>query len=163
MAPPYDAEPGAWRQRDRAWLPVPVDRDEQPGARVEHPPEPGPGYLALDEESQVEVLRRVALAAAEAFGVGVRDLTLVLHAYNTTFRVDSDDGRRLALRVNTNSKSTPAHIAAQQAWLHALASETDVVVPAPRGRPGRAVGRRRREPGVGRAAARDPGVVARGR
>ena len=81
-------------------------------------------YAGLDEADQVEVLRRVALAAAEAFGLGVRDLTLVLHAFNTTFALDTDDGRRLALRVNTNSQSTPAHIAAQQAWLHALATET---------------------------------------
>jgi len=93
-------------------------------------------YAALDEEGQVEVLRRVALAAAEGFGLGVRDLALVLHAFNTTFRVDTDDGRRLALRVNTNSMSTPGHIAAQQAWLHALAAETAVRVPDPLAAPG---------------------------
>ena len=88
-------------------------------------------YADLDEDGQVEVLRRVALAAAEGFRLSVRDLALVLHGYNTTFRLDTDDGRRLALRVNTNSQSTPAHIVAQQAWLHALAAETDVLVPDP--------------------------------
>ena len=93
-------------------------------------------YAALDEDAQVEVLRRVAVAAAEAFGLGVRHLALVLHAYNTTFRLDTDDGRRLALRVNTNSQSTPANIAAQQAWLHALARDTDVLVPDPVAAPG---------------------------
>ena len=93
-------------------------------------------YSDLDEAGQVEVLRRVALRAAEGFGLGVRDLTLVLHAFNTTFALDTDDGRRLALRVNTNSQSTPAHIAAQQAWLHALATETDVLVPDPVAAPG---------------------------
>jgi Ser/Thr protein kinase RdoA (MazF antagonist) len=97
-----------------------------------HPP-PGPSvaYTALDEESQVEVLRRVALDAGAAFGLVVTEVALVLHAYNTTFRLDTDDSRRLALRVNTNSKSTPSHIAAQQAWQHALAAETDVPVPDP--------------------------------
>ncbi|MFL6176659.1 MAG: phosphotransferase enzyme family protein [Ornithinibacter sp.] len=93
-------------------------------------------YAELDEAEQVEVLRRVALDAAEAFGFGVRDLTLVLHGFNTTFALDTDDGRRLALRVNTNSQSTPAHIAAQQSWLHALATETDVLVPDPVAAPG---------------------------
>jgi len=95
-----------------------------------------PEYAALDEDGQVEVLRRVALTAADRFGLVVRDLALVLHAYNTTFRVETDDGRRLALRVNTNSKSTPAHIAAQQAWLHALATETELRVPDPLAAPG---------------------------
>ncbi len=93
-------------------------------------------YADLDEDGQVEVLRRVAVAAAQGFGLGVRDLTLVLHAFNTTFALDTDDGRRLALRVNTNSQSTPAHIAAQQSWLHALAAETDVLVPDPVATPG---------------------------
>lgn len=93
-------------------------------------------YADLDEAGQVEVLRRVALVAAEGFGLGVRDLTLVLHAFNTTFALDTDDGRRLALRVNTNSQSTPAHIDAQQAWLHALAAETQVLVPDPLAAPG---------------------------
>jgi Ser/Thr protein kinase RdoA (MazF antagonist) len=101
------------------WLPVRMDLP------------PAPAYPALDEEGQVEVLRRVALDAAHAFGLGVRDLVLVLHAYNTTFRVDTDDGRRLALRVNTNSKSSPSNIAAQQGWLHAIAADTDVLVPDP--------------------------------
>lgn len=100
-----------------------MDPDTRPG--------PAPAYTALDEEGQVEALRRVAIAAAERFGLGVRDLALVLHAYNTTFRLDTDDGRRLALRVNTNSKSTVTHIAAQQAWQHALAADTDVRVPDP--------------------------------
>src|SRR6478609_8589654 len=95
-----------------------------------------PEYAALDEDGQVEVLTRVALTAADRFGLVVRDLALVLHAYNTTFRVETDDGRRLALRVNTNSKSTPAHIAAQQAWLHALATETELRVPDPLAAPG---------------------------
>ena len=92
---------------------------------------PSPAYTGLDDEGQVEVLRGVALRAADGFGLGVRDLSLVLHAYNTTFRLDTDDGRRLALRVNTNSHSTPEHIVAQQEWLHAIAADTDVLVPDP--------------------------------
>ncbi|HSO65526.1 MAG TPA: phosphotransferase [Ornithinibacter sp.] len=92
---------------------------------------PSPAYTGLDDAGQVEVLRRVALRAAEGFGLGVRDLSLVLHAYNTTFRLGTDDGRLLALRVNTNSHSVPEHIVAQQEWLHAVASDTDVLVPDP--------------------------------
>ncbi|HEU5241452.1 MAG TPA: phosphotransferase [Ornithinibacter sp.] len=98
---------------------------------LEPPAVPSTDYTGLDDEGQVEVLRGVALQAAEAFGLGVRDLTLVLHAYNTTFRLDTDDGRRLALRVNTNSHSTPEHIVAQQEWLHAIAAGSDVLVPDP--------------------------------
>ncbi|HET7761147.1 MAG TPA: phosphotransferase [Phycicoccus sp.] len=86
-------------------------------------------YAALGTEAQVEVLRRVALEAVEEYALPVHRMELVLHGFNTTFRVDAADGRTLALRVNTNSVSTAAHLAAQQAWVHALARDTDVVVP----------------------------------
>ncbi len=92
---------------------------------------PSTEYLALDDEAQVEVLRAVALEACGGFGLEVRDLSLVLHAYNTTFRVETADGRSLALRVNTNSHSAPEHIVAQQEWLHAIAAQTPVRVPDP--------------------------------
>jgi Ser/Thr protein kinase RdoA (MazF antagonist) len=107
-------------------------------------------YEHLDEESQVAVLRRVAVAAGEAYGLDVQRLEPVLHGYNTTFRVETSDGRTLALRVNTNSKSTAEHVAAQQAWVHAIARDTDVTVPdavaAPDGRTVVAVA----GPGMGR-------------
>lgn len=92
---------------------------------------PSAHYLALDDEAQVQVLREAALEAALGFDLVVRDLTLVLHAYNTTFRVDTADGRRLALRVNTNSHSTAENVVAQQEWLHAIAAEGRVRVPDP--------------------------------
>ena len=38
-------------------------------------------------------------------------------------------GATVALRVNTNSLAGPEHLLAQQAWVHAIAGETDVRVP----------------------------------
>ena len=90
-----------------------------------------PAYDTLDTGDQVRALRRVALLAATEFGLELRHVELVLHAYNTTFRLDVADGRRLAVRVNTNSHSTPANVVAQQSWLHAVRAETDVLVPDP--------------------------------
>jgi Ser/Thr protein kinase RdoA (MazF antagonist) len=102
------------------------------------PAAPSPAYEDLDEGAQVEVLRRVAVTAAEQYGLRTARLEPVLHGFNTTFRVDTADGARLALRVNTNSVSTAEHVAAQQAWVHAIARDTDLRVPdavaAPDGR-----------------------------
>lgn len=92
---------------------------------------PSAHYLALGDDAQVEVLRAVALTACDGFGLAVRGLSLVLHAYNTTFKVETADGGVLALRVNTNSHSEPAHIVAQQEWLHAIAGQGLVRVPDP--------------------------------
>lgn len=95
-------------------------------------------YADLDEADQIEVVRRVAVDAAEAFGLSVARLEPLLHAYNTTFEVHTTDGTRLAMRVGTNSPSTPAHLASQQTWVHAIRTQTEVLVPeaiaAPDGR-----------------------------
>ncbi|KAA6430134.1 phosphotransferase [Agrococcus sediminis] len=88
-------------------------------------------YDERDEAEQVEALRPIALRAAEAFGLDVARMEVVLHAYNTTFAVDDAGGRRFAVRVGTNSGSTPANAIAQQAWVRAIAEQTDVVVPVP--------------------------------
>lgn len=90
-----------------------------------------PAYDALDDEAQIALLRPVALKAAERFGLEVAGLEVVLHAYNTTFALDTPDGRRFALRVGTNSHSTVPHAIAQQAWITAIAEQTEVLVPRP--------------------------------
>lgn len=71
------------------------------------------------------VLAPVAREAARQFGLEVVGLELVLHGYGTTFRVETTTGR-YALRVNTNSQSTPAEVPAPQTWQLAIAEETDL-------------------------------------
>lgn len=88
-------------------------------------------YASLTDAEQVEALRPVALDAAAAFGLEVAVLEPLLHSYNTTFSLQATDGRRFALRLGTNSKSTVAHARAQQAWVAAIAAETEVRVPEP--------------------------------
>ncbi|MGC5076819.1 phosphotransferase enzyme family protein [Agrococcus sp. DT81.2] len=88
-------------------------------------------YDERSEAEQIDALRPIALRAADAFGLDVERMEVVLHAYNTTFAVDAADGRRFALRVGTNSHSTLANALAQQAWVRAIAEQTDVVVPVP--------------------------------
>lgn len=85
--------------------------------------------------SQVARLRRVAERALEAYPFEVARMRLLLHGYNTTFRVDTADGRTFALRLNVNSHRTDEHLAAEAAWLAALAADPSVgariSVPAP--------------------------------
>ncbi len=76
-------------------------------------------------------LRPVALAALAHYPVEVARLRLLNHGFNTTFRVDTTDGRRFALRLNVNSRRTPQNLAAEAAWLAALAADTELWVPVP--------------------------------
>ncbi len=95
-------------------------------------------YEELSMRAQVHRLRQVALAALEQYPFEVRRVRLLLHSYNTSFRVDTVDGRRFALRINTNSIKFEANLDAEVAWLEALTNECDVIVPSPqRARDGR--------------------------
>jgi Ser/Thr protein kinase RdoA (MazF antagonist) len=86
----------------------------------------------LTPRAQVHRLRRTALDALAQYPIEVARLRLLNHGFNTTFRVDTVDGQRLALRLNVNSHREPAWIDAEIAWLHALARDTDLHVPSPR-------------------------------
>lgn len=92
----------------------------------------GAGYHDLTDEEQAEALRPVAVAAAGHFGLEVHRLEVLLHAYNTTYSLETVAGERFALRINTNSTSDTAEIDAQQAWQLALAEHTPVRVATPR-------------------------------
>lgn len=76
-------------------------------------------------------MRAVALSALDDFPIEPVRMRLAHHGHNTTFRVDTVDGRRFALRVNLNSRSTPANLRAETAWLTSLARDTDLAVPVP--------------------------------
>jgi Ser/Thr protein kinase RdoA (MazF antagonist) len=80
---------------------------------------------------QVAQLRPVALAALASYPIDVARVRLLNHGFNTTFRIDTTDGRRFALRLNVNSRRTAANLAAEAAWLTALAADTGLWVPTP--------------------------------
>ncbi|WP_167305958.1 phosphotransferase enzyme family protein [Nocardioides euryhalodurans] len=88
-------------------------------------------YRDLPEDQQVAALRTAAATAAERFGLEVTGLEVAAHAFNTTFAVDTKEGERVALRVNTGSQSGPENVVAQQEWQRGIAAETDVLVPVP--------------------------------
>jgi Ser/Thr protein kinase RdoA (MazF antagonist) len=88
-------------------------------------------FAERSRAAQVRLLRTTATEALARFPVDVRRLRLLSHGYNTTFRVDTADGNRYALRLNTSSRRTAAMIAGEMAWQAAIASDTDVRVPRP--------------------------------
>ena len=88
-------------------------------------------FADVTARTQVERFRRLARTALPAWGLGDATLPLLNHGYNTTFRVDTADGRRFALRVNTMPFKTPEHLLAEVSWLAAVSEETGLRVPTP--------------------------------
>ncbi|MFT4296123.1 MAG: phosphotransferase [Micropruina sp.] len=88
-------------------------------------------FAEVTARTQVQRLRALAARALPVWGIGDARLRLLHHGYNSTFRVDTADGGRFALRVNTQPHKTDAQLAAEVAWLAALAADTGLRVPTP--------------------------------
>ncbi|MFF1820180.1 phosphotransferase enzyme family protein [Kribbella sp. NPDC058245] len=87
------------------------------------------------KRAQVARIRRTAVCALAEYVIDEPRLTFIAHGENTTFRVDSPDGRYL-LRVHRPNRHGPG-VDSRQAvgsefdWLAALQTDTDLQVPAP--------------------------------
>ncbi|HWA83797.1 MAG TPA: phosphotransferase [Fimbriimonadaceae bacterium] len=86
-------------------------------------------FASLTERGQVGRLRAAAPEVCREFGIEPARLRLLTHLFNTTFRVDSPDGRRFALRMNVNSQSSLAQIRAEVEWVEALQGRLDLAQP----------------------------------
>src|SRR6188472_1199940 len=75
-------------------------------------------------------MRRLARSALAAYGLQDARLRLLQHEHNTTFRVD-EGGERFVLRITRTGVHTPATVAAEMAWLHALREDAGLSVPEP--------------------------------
>ena len=60
----------------------------------------------LTEQGQVRRLRKLALLALEKYDVDVASLRLIAVHTNTLFRVNSQDGKKYALRISTPGEHT---------------------------------------------------------
>lgn len=85
-------------------------------------------FAELTDTGQVRRLRRLATTALGRYPIVVRRLRLLATDTNTIFRIDTADGRRLALRVGTAPDTIVTDIALETAWLEALADSGIEVV-----------------------------------
>ena len=88
-------------------------------------------FALLTRAGQILRLRETAFAALARYPLEVSRITLIHHGFNTTFRVETADGGRYALRINVNSSRTLANIETELAWTAALAADTSLHVPTP--------------------------------
>lgn len=82
-------------------------------------------YLA-----QVRRLRALAKVAICRYPIKVREINLIHHGENTTFRVDAKNNRRYLLRVHRNEYHTKPAIQEELNWLSFL-SQRNLSVPNP--------------------------------
>ncbi len=92
----------------------------------------------MSQELDTEHLEVFARAAAREHGVPDAHLTLLNVSENATYRADTQDGRRLVLRVHRTGYHTREAIHSELTWVRALREDrvvrTAPVVPTPDGR-----------------------------
>jgi Ser/Thr protein kinase RdoA (MazF antagonist) len=87
-------------------------------------------YDQLTHRGQVGRLKGLALKALEQYPIVPTKVTPLVHLFNSTFRVDTADGR-FVLRINRPWDRSQAEIHSEMTWLAAIRQETPLIVPDP--------------------------------
>ncbi|HET6261194.1 MAG TPA: phosphotransferase, partial [Chloroflexia bacterium] len=88
-------------------------------------------FERLHRRTQIKRLRHLAEVALAAYDLPAVSVTLLVHLFNTTFRVDTATGQRYVLRIHRAGTPTVESVGAELAWLTALRRDTTLEVPAP--------------------------------
>ena len=87
-------------------------------------------FSELTQPGQIRRLRRLAEGALAAYDLPTWEMAAEHHGHNTTFRLDTADGRYM-LRINQPGWRSAAQIRSEALWLAAIRRDTELVVPRP--------------------------------
>lgn len=85
----------------------------------------------MSQKEQIALLEEFATDVLVQYGISIRNIECVNHAFNTSFKFTSTEDKTYALRINTNSKKWPEHIWAEVQFLNVLAEKGLVRAPVP--------------------------------
>ena len=89
-------------------------------------------FDALPHEEQLDILKAVAQSSLARYDLpSGSSVEMINLSENATYRVDTPDGGRRALRVHRDGYHTKAAIASELAWLNALREDGAVLTPTP--------------------------------
>ncbi len=87
-------------------------------------------YEQLTHRGQVGRLKTLALEALEQYPIRVNEVTPLVHLFNSTFKIETDNGR-FVMRINRPHDRSQAEIRSEMQWLAAIRRDTALVVPDP--------------------------------
>ena len=88
-------------------------------------------FFDQPEEIVIKELESFSLHILSRYPIDVKSTVSINYEYNATLKVETIDGRFLALRINTNSPRTPENLRAEIAFVRFLAEDGRVKVPNP--------------------------------
>ena len=89
------------------------------------------GFFDQPEDVVIKELETFSLQILSRYPIEVKSAVSINYEYNATLKVETNDGRLFALRINTNSPRTPENLKAEIAFVRFLAEDGRVKVPQP--------------------------------
>lgn len=84
----------------------------------------------LTHRGQVGRLKGLAMKALEQYPIAPTKVTPIVHLFNSTFKIDSENGR-FVMRINRPHDRSQAEIRSEMQWLASIRQGTPLIVPDP--------------------------------
>jgi Ser/Thr protein kinase RdoA (MazF antagonist) len=88
-------------------------------------------YQDLDEAGQVAEVQKLVTGILAQYGIQASAIENVNHSFNSSFKITTDKGDELALRINLASTKSNNEVLAEMQWLEQLSEEAEVLAPVP--------------------------------
>lgn len=88
-------------------------------------------YRDLDAASQIAEVNTLIPGILAHYGLRPAAVENVNHSHNSTFKITTDTGRQLSVRLNLGSGKSHNEVLAEMQWLQALAEDGSVLAPQP--------------------------------
>jgi Ser/Thr protein kinase RdoA (MazF antagonist) len=88
-------------------------------------------YQDLDEAAQIAQVQELVPGILAQYGLQAKAIENVNHSFNSSFKITTDQGDELALRINLGSGKSTNEVLAEMQWLEQLSEEATVLAPVP--------------------------------
>ena len=88
-------------------------------------------YQDMNEEEQIAEVEKLVPGILAQYGIEAKAIENVNHSFNSSFKITTDKGAELALRINLASSKSSNEVLAEMQWLEQLSEEAEVLAPVP--------------------------------
>ncbi len=88
-------------------------------------------YQDMNEVEQIAQVQNIVPGILAQYGIEAKAIENVNHSFNSSFKITTDKGAELALRINLASNKSSNEVLAEMQWLEQLSEEAEVLAPVP--------------------------------
>jgi len=88
-------------------------------------------FYDLSERGKIQRLKRIATKALKQYDLDVARVSLLSNAFNTIFRIDTEQGERYVLRIKVPKHRDKLMMQSEMIWMDAIHRDIDLTIPYP--------------------------------